>query len=356
MPYRVIKWGHYLTRPKEFLITNILVKRFKGKDLKRLTGLGYDRWLFLNNGEDSVGLYYDVKEFERNNQAAMALVNDWTKLKKLFSQGKEVVKEIEEMIEKFKQERPQISDLKGEYVKVVDKLIDYFIYVVEIPYYCGGILEKNNLVDDGRYSWIMKECEDFRSKSHYPDYYKYVLSYFKETLANKLNVKIEELDLATYDELLLLMGGRDLISLNLKNREKGFICFSEFGDEKFIEDEKFLKSFYPDQKTVSELEGTVAQKGVARGRVCVVISEKDFHKFKEGEVIVTIHSNPSFMPILNKCSAIVADEGGMLCHAAIVSRELGKPCITGTRIATKVLKDGDLVEVDADKGVVRKLL
>jgi pyruvate,water dikinase len=58
---------------------------------------------------------------------------------------------------------------------------------------------------------------------------------------------------------------------------------------------------------------------------------------------------------MKKASAIVTDEGGITCHAAIVARELGIPCIIGTQISTKVLKDGDIVEVDADKGVVKKI-
>jgi len=57
---------------------------------------------------------------------------------------------------------------------------------------------------------------------------------------------------------------------------------------------------------------------------------------------------------MKRAIAIVTDEGGLLSHAAIVSREIGKPCIVGTKIATKVLKDGDLVEIDADKGIIRK--
>ena len=56
---------------------------------------------------------------------------------------------------------------------------------------------------------------------------------------------------------------------------------------------------------------------------------------------------------MQKAGGIITDEGGITCHAAIVSRELGKPCIIGTKIATQILHDGDLVEVDADKGVVR---
>ncbi|MBU1031264.1 MAG: hypothetical protein KKB65_08575, partial [Nanoarchaeota archaeon] len=74
-----------------------------------------------------------------------------------------------------------------------------------------------------------------------------------------------------------------------------------------------------------------------------------------GEIIFTGMSTPDFVPLIKKAAAIVTDEGGVLCHAAIISRELKKPCIVGTKIATQVFKDGDLVEVDANKGVVKKL-
>jgi pyruvate,water dikinase len=64
-------------------------------------------------------------------------------------------------------------------------------------------------------------------------------------------------------------------------------------------------------------------------------------------------TRPEYVPLMRLALAIVTDEGGITCHAAIVSRELKKPCIIGTKIATQVLHDGDLVEVDADAGVVR---
>ena len=77
--------------------------------------------------------------------------------------------------------------------------------------------------------------------------------------------------------------------------------------------------------------------------------------FQDGSVLVTGMTRPEFVPLMKRASAIITDEGGITCHAAIVSRELKKPCIIGTKIATQVLKDGDLVEVDADNGVVRIL-
>ena len=106
-----------------------------------------------------------------------------------------------------------------------------------------------------------------------------------------------------------------------------------------------------------ELKGTVASKGKARGNVRVVLDPKGpgARAFLKGEILVTSMTRPEFLPLMKIAEAIVTDEGGITSHAAIVSRELKKPCIIGTRTATKVLKDGDLVEVDADRGIVRIL-
>ena len=76
---------------------------------------------------------------------------------------------------------------------------------------------------------------------------------------------------------------------------------------------------------------------------------------KNGDILVSPMTTPNFVPAMKLAAAIVTDEGGVMCHAAIVAREMKKPCIIGTKIATKVLKDGDIVEVDADKGVVKIL-
>jgi pyruvate,water dikinase len=69
--------------------------------------------------------------------------------------------------------------------------------------------------------------------------------------------------------------------------------------------------------------------------------------FIEGDILVTGMTRPEYLPFVKKCSAFITDAGGMLSHAAITARELHKPCIIGTEIATKILKDGDLIEVDA---------
>ena len=76
---------------------------------------------------------------------------------------------------------------------------------------------------------------------------------------------------------------------------------------------------------------------------------------KKRDVLVAISTGPEIILACQKAGAIITDEGGIISHAAIISRELKIPCIIGTKVATKVLRDGDLVEVDAEKGVVRKI-
>jgi len=100
------------------------------------------------------------------------------------------------------------------------------------------------------------------------------------------------------------------------------------------------------------LKGLGASPGIAVGEVKIVGSEREISKVKEGDVLVAVMTTPDMVPAMKKASAIVTDEGGLTCHAAIVSRELGVPAVVGTKNATKVLKDGMLVTVDGEKGIV----
>lgn len=105
----------------------------------------------------------------------------------------------------------------------------------------------------------------------------------------------------------------------------------------------------------TEVIGTVGYKGIARGPVCVARTKADLLKLKDGDVLVSVMTDPSYVSAMQRATAFVTDEGGTLSHAAIVAREMKKPCVIGTKIATQIFKDGDLVEVDADNGIVRKI-
>lgn len=145
----------------------------------------------------------------------------------------------------------------------------------------------------------------------------------------------------------------------LEQRHRGFIhgflsgkeiiCSGQIVDQ--------LSSFFTSRSTehATMLNGNVACKGIYKGRVKIILSKSEFNKLNKGDILVTSMTTPDYVIIMKSAGAIVTDEGGLSCHAAIVSREFKIPCIIGTKVATKILKDNDFVEVDADNGRVKIL-
>ncbi|MBI2050994.1 MAG: hypothetical protein HYT31_04290 [Parcubacteria group bacterium] len=105
----------------------------------------------------------------------------------------------------------------------------------------------------------------------------------------------------------------------------------------------------------SSVKGVTAFGGKVLGVARIVLDPRLSKGFNEGDILISGSTRPEFLPLMHKAAAFVTDAGGILSHAAITAREMKKPCIIGTKIATQVLKDGDRIEVDAEKGIVRKL-
>ena len=108
-------------------------------------------------------------------------------------------------------------------------------------------------------------------------------------------------------------------------------------------------------QAIVEFTGRCAFPGKAVGKIRKIIDRSQNAFFERGEILLSPTTQPDFLPSMYKAAAIISDEGGLISHAAIIARELRKPCIIGTKIAFDALKDGDLVEVDAEKGIVRKI-
>ncbi|MEM4496386.1 MAG: pyruvate, water dikinase [Archaeoglobaceae archaeon] len=100
------------------------------------------------------------------------------------------------------------------------------------------------------------------------------------------------------------------------------------------------------------VRGIGASPGVASGRVRIIFDVKDILKVEKGDILVTTMTTPDMVPAMERAAAIVTDEGGITCHAAIVSRELGVPAVVGTKNATKVLNENMIVTVDGERGIV----
>lgn len=103
------------------------------------------------------------------------------------------------------------------------------------------------------------------------------------------------------------------------------------------------------------LTGEIAYPGRVQGKVRIIMGRDAVDEIEQGEVLVSSMTTPDFLPAMKQASAFVTDEGGITCHAAIMAREFKKPTVIGTKVATSVLRTGDLVEVDADTGKVRIL-
>lgn len=183
----------------------------------------------------------------------------------------------------------------------------------------------------------------------------YSAPFFNE-VAKRLGLSIENLlAFSDYEIADALKGNKQIINKDAISRRNYCVCFYSPVEWSILnsKESKIIDDAITKIEMTSEIKGVVAFKGsVVRGRVKIINSVADMGKLKEGDILVSSMTRPEFIMSIQKAAAIITDEGGMLCHAAIVSRELKKPCIIGTKIATKFLKDNDLVEVDTNTGSV----
>lgn len=209
-----------------------------------------------------------------------------------------------------------------------------------------------------QYGWLLTFSVEqaFKTSSR-------LLPFFK-TIAKVIDVSYKDWVHLTYKEVAqVLEGGRKISPEIISERKKGWVLLMENGLNKIAAGEKGkrLSSWIDsnigrkNSSSRQEITGQSAMPGMAKGRVRVILKPVDSNKLKKGEILVCSMTSPDYLPAMRRSAAIITDEGGLLSHAAIIARELKKPCIVKTRIVTKVLKDGDLVEVDADKGIIRIL-
>jgi len=187
----------------------------------------------------------------------------------------------------------------------------------------------------------------------------YFLSKIIEDLSVSVGINYDILVSYSADEVIKLLKTKERISdKELSDRTSGLFMEFEKNENRgdfFGQEALELFQTATAYKTSDEIRGQVASKGSeskVTGTARIVVNpSKD--EFNSGEVLVTSMTRVEFVPLMRRAKEIITDEGGIASHAAIISRELHKPCIIGTKNATKILKDDDLVEVDADTGIVR---
>lgn len=210
------------------------------------------------------------------------------------------------------------------------------------------------LVSD--FVWAKPRRKDYQSRSYW-----HAESFFREW-ARRTETSLRHARAATQEQLQRGCQGEKIVLGDLEQQYAEHLVYG--GPQRVVvlsgaAVAPFLKEqvIFPEERVAvtGRVTGTTAFPGQARGEVRIVNKPEDIANMRVGDVLVSIATTPSIVPAMRQASAIVSDEGGLTCHAAIVSRELRIPCVVGTKIATQVLKDGDEVKVDADAGVVRVL-
>ncbi|PIN75192.1 hypothetical protein COV17_04155 [Candidatus Woesearchaeota archaeon CG10_big_fil_rev_8_21_14_0_10_36_11] len=187
----------------------------------------------------------------------------------------------------------------------------------------------------------------------------YHMACLLEEIAKKSTISRTNLEHLRVDQITIgsLQNKKEIKNIINKQKEGYFFAwttnkniFTETGKDANVIYEKYYSE---KEHTETEISGLSASQGFAKGIVRIVLNTHGKITFNKGDVLVTAMTSPDFVPLMRKASAIVTDLGGITCHAAIIAREFNKPCIVGTRIATKIFKEGDIVEVDAEKGIVK---
>jgi phosphohistidine swiveling domain-containing protein len=314
----------------------------------------------------------DLKEFSEAYEAYMpALILVWSAEEPVSEKVRELLlkklskEEVDGLMDKlniplednfYKKEEFDLvntDDLKNhvkEHVWILSR------YGEQIPYTIEKAKEKLSKINK----------EEFLKKWHEDkEKLKKVISYAKKLIGNEHLIDFLQFILyyrTQRTDIMNKAGCLFIPKLKAIAKEKGltygYACVGEDYKVRYVygKDVDELRKFIEeDVGDISEVKGAVASRGKVIGRAKIIQKSEEFSKLEKGDILITSMTTPDYVPIMYKAAAFVTDEGGITCHAAIVSREMGKPCVIGTKIATKVLKDGDLVEVDAENGVVRKI-
>lgn len=303
-------------------------------------------------------IYINPLDLQNNIKRLQKVINEPRYISSKIREGEIAVKNLYTLPLNLKKKNLALN--KSEIIKIIKivrKRLFEFGGFFEFTHYIGRTNAKLT-------STQIKKLGVFhdRRKDAFLTSFNFLNILFEKTLQNT-NIINKKLDFLTIEEIIDYFNGQ--IDENYINREqagrmKRYICIYKNQKEKIItnsfhkEFNKITKNTNAD-KNIKSIQGNPINKGVVKGRVKIITQNTPYQEIPKKAIIVTQMSTPEMTPFLKNAKALITDEGGLLCHAAIFAREFKIITILGTKIATQVLKDNDLVEVDANKGIIKKL-
>ena len=225
------------------------------------------------------------------------------------------------------------------------------------------IIEKISLPEDLQHLFKIARdiiwLKDFRKYVFWHGHY--VIDKINKETARRLNLSLKQVNHVAHHEMKEAVLEKKVNEHILNERIRCSLFLVSGTENKYYwgqEAKEIIDSFDIDEPEVdisAGWQGACACPGKVNGRVKIVNSVDDIGKVETGDIMLSVTTYPALLPAMKKASAIVTEDGGITCHAAIVARELRIPCVVGAKKITELLKDGDKVEVDATEGRVKKL-
>lgn len=303
-------------------------------------------------------IYINPLDSKNNIKRLQKVINQPGYIASKIKEGENVVKNLYNLPLDLKKKNLFLN--KKELIKIIKevrKRLFEFGGFFEFTHYIGRTNVKLTQAQ-------IKKLSSFhdRRKDAFLNSFNFLNILFEKTLKNTEIIN-KKLNFLTIEEIIDYFNGK--IDKNYINREQAkrmdkYICVYKNQSEKIITDgfNKELNKITGDvkvDKSIKNIKGVPINKGLIKGKVKIITQNTIYKKIPRNAIIVTQMSTPEMTPFLKNARALITDEGGLLCHAAIFAREFKIITILGTKIATQVLEDGDLVEVDANKGFVRKI-
>lgn len=326
--YQSSKWRLFGSRPTSILKRDFL--QWTYLSVNKISGLKLTKLIAIGDGKE-MDLFVNKKEDSANYQQVIKHYRDG-KIEKVFAKYKKLIKNYQP----YGQDLPEQS-LNA--LKDIGPILIYSFYVERLADLEKGKRHDKLIKTNGQLRYLAAETV-------YPLYDR-----AHKRLVNKFRNK--SIDNYTIKELL------NILSTNkIEQREKNYIFFGTKRNTKIYIGEaakKFLRQHLFAQlksNKAKELKGLPAYLGKVRGKVKIVRGLADA-KNCAGKIFVCRETIIEYAPYLKKVLGLVTDIGGINSHAAIIAREFKIPCVVGTNFATQILHDGDIVEVDANKGTIK---
>lgn len=333
-------WGHWMD--SRHAIEGLGMRADRALAIQDSAGMSH---LLLPAGAAEVGLQHISELWQRNRPQLLEVLH----------RGQAIYREAPPLIERG---AAAFRDLD----EATDFCADAAQHTTAFPAWVLMVCEREGFDDPE----VRQLAEELRSRTLYPAIERQIIDPLVRDAARAVGFSTPEeapavitwsevhrgtLDRETLEErLAAVRAGRRFVFQSFDGSDwVRFLSQTEFLLMRLAKQRQLVHGSAPDQLT-----GQVAWPGVYRGRARLVLAPDAVgQEFEEGEVLISIQSSPALMPLLQRAGAIVTDDGGIMCHAAIIARELRKPTLIGTANATSVIHTGDLIEVDTYAQVVR---